>query len=139
MEVNSMRPAILGILFALVALAGGIVPAAAHHGFAKEFDAAKAVTMKGTIRRVEWKNPHTYVYIDVKDRAGSVERWALEGNPPNLLMRIGWMRDMLKPGDEITVFGYLPKPTSELAIARIAAGREVTLSDGQKLVFGIGR
>jgi hypothetical protein len=134
-----MRPAFLGILLAVIGIVGNAVPLLAHHGFAQEFDETRRIVLKGTITRVEWKNPHTYVYIDVKDQQGQVVRWALEGNPPNLLVRIGWMREMLRPGDQITVFGFLPKASSDLAIARVAAGREVTLPDGQTLVFGIGR
>ena len=134
-----MRPEFPGILLAVSILLGNALPLFAHHGFSQEFDGSKRVTLKGTITRVEWKNPHTYVYIDVKDQHGKVQRWALEGNPPILLTRVGWMREMLKPGAEITVFGFLPRETSDLAVANVAAGREVTLPDGHTLVFGIGR
>lgn len=134
-----MRPELLGTLLAVSFFLGNAFPLSAHHGFAQEFDGTKRVTLTGTITRVEWKNPHTYVYIDVKDQNGKVQRWALEGNPPILLTRVGWMREMLKPGAQITVFGFLPRETSDLAVANVAAGREVTLPDGQTLVFGIGR
>ena len=134
-----MKPAWIGILLALVALAVSVLPVSAHHTFALDYDEGRSIRLKGTITKVEWKNPHTYVYIDVKGQRGAVEQWALEGNPPNLLARIGWMREMLKPGDQISVFGYLPKTGSDLAVARIAAGREVTLADGHTLIFGIGR
>lgn len=138
-EVQRMKLGWIGVLLAFVVLAVSVLPVSAHHAFALEYDEGRSILLKGVITKVEWKNPHTYVYIDVKDPHGTVERWALEGNPPNLLIRIGWMREMLKPGDHITVFGYLPRMSSDLAIANVAAGRRVTLADGHTLVFGIGR
>ena len=116
----------------LGALACGLVAAAvpmlAHHSFAAEYDAAKPVTLKGTVTKVEWMNPHARFYIDVKDDAGTVTNWEFELGSPNGLMRAGWTRNSLKQGDVVSVSGSLAKDGSHLANAR-----NVTLGDGRKV------
>ena len=87
--------------------------------------------MEGVVTKIDWENPHVYVYIDVKDAAGNVVNWALEGHPPNTLRRTGWTKGALKEGDTISVSGWCSKDDSN----RIA-GREVTLPDGKKLYLG---
>ena len=104
------------------------VPAIAHHSFAAEYDAAKPVTLTGTVTKVEWMNPHARFYIDVKDDAGKVTNWEFELGSPNGLMRAGWTRNSLKQGDTVTVSGSLAKDGSNLANAR-----SVTLADGKKV------
>ena len=107
-------------------------PAIAHHSFAAEYDAAQPVTVNGTIKRVEWTNPHIHFYMDVKDAAGAVKEWKFEGYPPNMLVRQGWKRDVtLKPGDVVTVFGW----RSRLE-ATFGAAREITFADGRKIAAG---
>ena len=103
----------------------------AHHSFAAEFDSNKRVTLKGTVTRVDWRNPHIYVYINVKDENGVVTEWACEGGPPNVLMREGWTRNSVKVGDEVTIDGAVAKDDSK----RINS-RTVTLADGRKVFAG---
>ena len=102
-----------------------------HHSFAAEYDGKKPIHLQGVVTKIDWENPHVYVYIDVKDEAGSLVNWALEGHPPNTLRRTGWSRGALKVGDTISVTGWRSKDDSD----RIA-GREVTLPDGKKLFLG---
>jgi hypothetical protein len=119
---------VLPFLLALTALAA---PLAAHHSFAAEYDAQAPIKLTGVISKVEWTNPHAYVYIDVKDEHGKVETWAFEGYPPNTLKRTGFSRDLLKAGDTITITGWRARYTTHRA-----AGREITLPDGRKVFLG---
>src|SRR5580700_4820996 len=82
------------------------LPLLAHHSFAAEFDATKAVTLQGAVTKLDWMNPHIWIYLDSKDDAGAVAHWQCEGGPPNTLTRNGWTRDSLKIGDQVTVEGF---------------------------------
>jgi Family of unknown function (DUF6152) len=77
----------------------------AHHGFVSWFDMSRSVTVKGTVTGFDWTNPHSYIYLDVKNEKGAVEEWRIELGAPNMLARAGWRRDTLKSGDEITAIG----------------------------------
>jgi hypothetical protein len=112
-------------------------PAAAHHSFAAEYDSTKTVTVKGTIQKLEWVNPHAYFWVDVKDENGKVTTWAFESLSPNALARQGWNRNSLKKGEEVTVQGYLAKDGKPLADGSIHANsKSVTRADGRKVFVG---
>lgn len=103
----------------------------AHHAFAAEFDANQPITLRGTVTRVEWINPHTWIHIDVKDSDGKVVEWMIEGGTPNTLLRNGVDRKSLPAGTEIVVDGYRAKSGLNRA-----NGRDIQLADGRKLFLG---
>jgi len=107
------------------------IPVLAHHSFAAEFDAAKPVTVQGSVEKVEWTNPHIWVYVDAKDAAGKVERWQCEGGSPNTLARQGWSRDTLKPGDQVVIEGFRAKNGSNTCNSRT-----VKTANGKTLFAG---
>jgi hypothetical protein len=113
----------------IVALAGPLV--FAHHAFTAEFDANQPVVLKGAVSKTEWINPHSWVYIDVKDAAGKVTTWAIECGAPNALLRRGWNKKDLPLGTELVVEGYQAKNGSPIANAI-----NITLPDGRKLFVG---
>jgi hypothetical protein len=112
-------------------LAAAVVPAFAHHSFSAEFDAQKRVNLKGTVAKVEWMNPHIWIYLDVKDESGASTRWQCEGGPPNTLTRNGWTKDALKEGDQVSVDGTLSKDGS-----RTCNATSVNLPDGRRVFAG---
>ena len=125
-----MKKMFAGLAVSAAALAA-TVPASAHHSFAAEFDASKPVKLTGTVTKIEWQNPHAFIYVDVKDESGKVTNWGMEMGSPNGLMRQGWSRNSLKIGDEIVVEGSQAKDGSSIANART-----VTLADGHRLFAG---
>ena len=106
-------------------------PVLAHHSFAAEFDSTKTVTLKGSVTKLEWANPHIWVYLDTKDDRNNVEHWQCEGGPPNTLMRNGWSKDSLKFGDQVTIDGFLAKDGSKTCNARA-----VKLPNGRNVFAG---
>jgi len=109
----------------------------AHHSFAAEYDNNKQVTVKGTVQKVEWVNPHAYVFIDVKDESGKVTTWAFESLSPNALARQGWSRNSLRVGETVTVNGYLAKDGKPLPDGSMHANsRMITTADGRKVFVG---
>ena len=104
------------------------VPLLSHHAFSSEFDANKPVKLKGTVSRIEWINPHTWIHVDVKETDGKITKWMIEGGSPNALIRRGVTAQLLKVGMEVMVDGYQAKDGSPRA-----NGRDITLADGRKL------
>jgi len=108
-----------------------VVPVWAHHAFAAEFDTQSPVELNGTVVRMEWVNPHTWIHIDVAQPDGSQERWMIEGGPPTSLLRRGFTKASLLAGTEVFVEGFRAKDGSQKA-----NGRDVTFADGSKLFLG---
>jgi hypothetical protein len=123
-----MKNRVLAVLITAAALVASAAPVFAHHSFAAEFDAAKPINLTGVVTKVEWMNPHTYFYVDVKDpQTGKVSNWACEMGSPNGLTRQGWTRTTLRVGMTVTFDGTRAKDGSSRANAR-----NVTV-DGKKL------
>jgi hypothetical protein len=114
------------LVFATITGLAAVVPAIAHHSFAAEFDGSRSVRLSGAITKIEWSNPHSYFYIDVKDDKGNILNWGCEGAGPGALTRRGWKKGDLKLGDTLIVDGYPAKDGSHLIDAR-----RVTLPDGR--------
>jgi hypothetical protein len=114
-----------------IVLAGTAVPLRAHHAFAAEFDSTQPITLRGSVTRVEWINPHTWIHLDVKDSSGKVIEWMIEGGTPNTLLRRGVDKNSLPAGTEIIVEGYRAKNGTNRA-----NGRDLTLPNGRKLFLG---
>jgi len=127
---NARLAAVLATALALALV--GSSPAHAHHSFAAQYDASKPITLTGKVTKVEWTNPHVYVYVDVRDdKSGEVVNWALEiGGGPNSLIRQGWTRDSLKADDVINVEGSLARDGS-----RLASAQSIVLAATGKKVF----
>jgi hypothetical protein len=106
--------------------------ASAHHSFGAEYDDQKPITITGVVTKIDWTNPHSYVFLDVKDASGQVVPWKFEGYPPGVLFRTGWKRNTtMKIGDTVTIFGWRARDSSNWGHSR-----QVTFADGKKLYFG---
>ncbi len=131
--MKTIRAALLSSTASVLA---AVLPAYAHHSFPAQYDAAKPITLTGKVTKVEWTNPHIFIYIDVPNEAtGAVVNWALEMGGPNALLRLGWKRDSLKPDDLITVEGSLARDGSPLANATSI----VMVATGQRMLAGSSR
>ena len=119
------------VIAGAVLLVAPAAPVIAHHSFAGEFDANKRVKIKGTVVKMEWVNPHSWIHIDVTGPDGKVERWTVEGGAPNALIRRGWTKNSLPYGIEIIVEGFQAKDG-----ANRANGLDITFPDGSKLSVG---
>ena len=106
-------------------------PMSAHHSNTAMYDASKRTVISGEVTKVQWTNPHSYLFLAVKEADGKVVNWSLEGFPPNTLLRTGWKTSMIKAGDVLKVEGALARDGSNHLLAR-----EITLPDSQKLYWG---
>jgi len=129
--VAAMKCTMLRILMLSSALFLAPALVIAHHSFADQFDADKKITLKGIVSKVEWANPHIWIFLDVKEENGKVTNWGVEGGAPNILFRNGWRKDSLKVGDVLTVEGNKSKD----GLPRANANR-VTLPDGRRVFAG---
>jgi hypothetical protein len=123
-----VKQAVLGVGVGVLA---ATLPLVAHHSFAAEFDATKSVTLQGVVTKLDWTNPHIWVYLDTKDESGAVAHWQCEGGPPNTLTRNGWSKDSLKIGDQVTVDGFRAKDGTNTCNAR-----SVKLPSGKSVFAG---
>jgi hypothetical protein len=119
------------VLLVVFALSLAVAPIWAHHSNAAQFDSTKRTTLKGEIAKIEWTNPHAYIFVTVKDASGKVATWGLEGFPPATLIRTGWSQKDLKQGDTISFEGCVARNGDPIMLAR-----EVTLPDGTKKYWG---
>jgi len=130
---TTLRAALLAFAASTLAAA---VPAYAHHSFPAQYDADKPITLTGKVTKVEWTNPHIFIYIDVpNEQTGAAVNWALEMGGPNALLRLGWKRDSLKADDLVTVEGSLARDGSHLANATSI----VMVATGKKMLAGSSR
>lgn len=127
---TTIRTALLSLTASLLVAA---LPAYAHHSFPAQYDIAKPITLTGKVTKVEWTNPHIFIYIDVLDeKTGAVVNWALEMGGPNALIRLGWKRDSLKTDDLITIEGSLARDGTPLANAKSI----VMVATGKRMLGG---
>lgn len=135
MKKNLLAFSVTAVL--LLSLAGATY---AHHGIVAWFDMTRSATVKGTVTSVDWTNPHAYIYFDVKNDKGAIEKWTAEMGSVGMLTRFGWRRDTVKPGDAITLMGKPAKDgKTALLVDKIvlASGRELAASDLTVPVEGV--
>lgn len=112
-------------------------PISAHHSFNAEYDSTKTITVKGTVAKIAWVNPHAYIYINAKDQSGKAVTWAFETLSPNALAIRGWSKSSLTVGEEVTVDGYLAKDGKPLEDGSLHANsRQITKANGTKVFVG---
>jgi hypothetical protein len=129
MPMRTVRAVYMAVL--LTALLAGANRVLAHHAFSSEFDANKKVTMTGTVSKMEWVNPHAWLWIEVKGADGKVEEWGFEFGPPNALFRRGWRMSSVPIGGEVTVTCFLAKGGR-----KVGSAAQVKLPDGRTLFAG---
>ena len=124
---------IVTALLLTATLAAAAVPVLAHHSLAAEFDESAPVTLTGVITKIEWINPHAYLYVDVADQAGKVTSWSLETFPPATLRRGGLTKETLGLGQKVTLLAFKARRGESLAFLR-----KITFADGHELVIWLG-
>ena len=106
-----------------------------HHAFSSEFDIDKPISLRGTITRMEWVNPHTWLHMTATIEDSTIQEWMLEGGTPNTLLRAGLTQQILLPGTEILVRGYQSKDPDCIPKCR-GSGRDITFTDGSNIFMG---
>lgn len=128
MDKHRLRKPATAVLLLAATITG---PAVAHHSFSAEFDVSRPVMLKGVVQRMEFSNPHSWIYVEVTTDSGEVQEWAVEGAAPNALLRRGFNRSSLPAGTAVSIRGFQARDRTLRA-----AGRDVTLPDGSKLFVG---
>ena len=127
-----MRNRLPGWFWLPIACALWAMPLGAHHSISAEFDTSKTFSVKGTLTKIEWVNPHTYIYVDSKDDKGTTVAYSFEAGPPGNLRRAGVLKTMFTVGDPVTIDAYASKDgTRQLGLMR-----SITFADGHKIVMG---
>ena len=116
MQPKTLVPICLG-LFTGMALWG-------HHSLTAEYDTAKPITLSGTFTQLDWRNPHAWIYLDVKNASGGVDNWRCELGSPNAMSRVGFSRDSIKPGEEIVLDGLLAKKGTNICSTRVVKSKD---------------
>ena len=127
-ETLNMNNNYLRVMISVLLLCSA-ASAIAHHSFAAQYDPDQPITLGGIVTKIEWTNPHARFYIDVEDDNGNVINWNLELASPNILVRNGWTRNFVEPGDEVTVEGTLARDGSNMINALL-----VFLADGTQVM-----
>ena len=125
-----LKASILSVATAVVL--AGTAPVSAHHAVSAEFDSTKPITLKGTIKRIEWTNPHIYTNVEVKEPDGTLVVYRVEGAAPNTLFRQGWRKEDLKIGELVTVNGIRAKAAGSMNVGQAT----ITTADGKKVFSG---
>jgi hypothetical protein len=118
----------------LAALMIAAAPVVAHHSISAEFDLNKPVKFSGTVKKVDWMNPHIYTHVEVKEADGKIVVWKVEGGPPNSLFRQGWRKDTLKVGETVSVTGIRAKNVESMNVGQAS----ITTADGRRIYGGGG-
>jgi uncharacterized protein DUF6152 len=126
-----MRTKLIGLVAGGGLLLCAAAPVLAHHSFAAEFDANQPVTLEGTVKEFRWVNPHSWLIVNVPNKSGGTDEWAVEGGAPSALLRRGWTKNTLPPGTKVVVQGFMAKDGSKRANAR-----DIVFPDGTKMFIG---
>lgn len=119
----------------ILCLFAAMVPLAAHHSFAAEFDDKQPVTLNGTVVKFEFMNPHSWITVDVADASGKTQRWNIETGSTNALFRRGWRKDSLRPGDKVAIDAYRAKDgslTANASTVKLPDGRQVSAASSRE-------